>query len=793
MGCRPSKHTALGDDDFENLLDGQATHHERKSAFALPEQSMSSPKIEGGGETVGGLETMDEFAAFDQCFPSSPFGKNDYTVGQTAGPTNNLMQPDRNQLVKNLSGHNVFDAKPSDCLLKDVSGHNFFNERDSSKQTESIKPLTELSGHNLLEEKSGALPEVEKQGPETSNDSSNLCNNPLELCDSNVFDLKQESATTMPLSGELTGRQDTEHDEDDDEDGEQSISADNDQLLIGKTTEDGAQYLELSFEFLDVDLNADKEKEKSTTASCAGSCISNGTSGTNNNRQERRRGKRKDPKSSYPTSITQKDPAKDADKTVDTVKLEDDEKSVNSAASKEKSRRKHHRKHRHSGSRKTGSSKNSTEDLSNSFQLEDANHVAGDDKQARASRLNDSKTSMSSKKRSKKDKKKSKKSSKKSKDDTKSKPADEPPSGELVSSSGELVPESVDDMDHLLDDAVEAELVVVDDMWMGKDSEDKGDQSASKLADGSNVRTVKLAVSMPGDNELFGKEVDSPDQDRGLLDIIDIDPWDREGSKYSNKAAMAAIEREPSACAEKHEFEAFGHKLYPFAMLCSIGASLEVVQLCYEKYPEAMNSKDPTVGTPLHYACAYAGSPEVVQWLIKKKSDQLREVDLLQRSPFHVACLYSARIEILRVLVAKLPKGLEAKDYESNTTLHVAAEHDAPADVLEYLARKNPEALSAKRKDGSTPLHLALECGADSDKIKALLKLNNDTLKIPNGKGQLPIHLCLLGPTVDAKTVKYLSKGYPEGLKIATNESETPHDISKRLGLESSIRSLVKC
>jgi len=754
---------------------------------ALPDRSVSSEKIEGGEENSG-LESLDEFAAFDQSFLSSPFG-NDNTSGRQevpSGPSSNLMQGNRNQLVKDMLGHNEFDEKASQILLKDVSGHDAVG--DSSKQTEAIKPLSGLSGHNPSRQNFGATAGLEKYDEEIQKSSNTLSNNPLVFRDD--CNLDHTSATTMPLSGELTERQDTEHDDDNFDDGEQSITADDDQLLIGKTTEDGTQYLELSFDFLDVNLGAsDSNNMERSNVSCAGSCVSNETDATNNKR-ERRRGRRKDPKANSDlSSINQEggDSIRSIGKTADTVKLEDDEKSVNSNASKEKSKRKHQHRHRHNRSRKSAS-KVKVEDLNNSIQLVDKKHVVDDGNQESASRLNDSKTSMNSKKKSRKDKKR-KKDKKKSKSETRSKHADEP-------SSGELVPESVDDLDHLLDEAVEAELVVVDDMWISKEGTGNGGQISSKLTElgtnGSNVRTVKLSVSMPGDNELFGKEVNSTDQDRGFLEIIDIDPWDREGSKYSNKAAMAAIKREPNVCAEKHEFDAFGHKLYPFAMLCSIGASLEVVQMCYENYPEAMGSKDPTVGTPLHYACAYAGSPEVVEWLIQKKEDQLRDVDLLQRSPFHVACLYSARIEILKVLVAKFPEGLKAKDYESNTTLHVAAEHDAPADVLQFLALKNPEALSTKRKDGSTPLHLALECGADSDKIKALLELNNDALKIPNDKGQLPVHICLLGPTVDAETVKYIAKSYPEGLKIITKEGETPYDISKRLGLGSIIRSLLK-
>lgn len=680
--------------------------------MSSPEMTERKPDIE---------ESTDGFAVFGQGFPSSPFGDQN-TLGQLSGHNNTFLSRDRNQLVKEPSGHS-FKQEISAQSLQRVSGHNL---------SDPTKPPAGLSGHNLSEQKLADLPEPGTQ----HEDTSTTFTKPLQFRDSDVFDLDYTSGTTMPLSGEITERQETEHEDDD----EQSITADDDQLLIGKTTEDGTQYLELSFESLDFDLVEQGKDRKN--ASSAGSCISKDT-GTN--KRERRRGRRRDHGSSDLGLMGQNgDPVKDSDKNSDTVKLEDDERSANSAASKGRRRKKHHKR-----------------------------------------------------RSSKKDKKKKK--SKKSEDSTRPNLAEEYPSGNLVleHSSGDLVSESVDNLDELLDDAIEAELVLVGDMWMAGQDQSKGRQTASKLADlgntGTDVRNVKLSVSMPGDNELFSVGDDNVDQDRRLLEILDIDPWDREGSSYSNAAAMAALEREPGSCAEKHEFDAFGHKLYPFAMLCAIGASLEVVQRCYDKYPQAIGAKDPTDGTPLHYACAYAGSAELVQWLIEKKPDQLNEVDLLQRSPFHVACLYSARCDILKILVAKSPEGLEVRDYESNTTLHVAAEHDAPAEVLEFLAKESPLALVTRRKDGSTPLHLALDSGVDPHKIKSLLNVNYDALKIPDDKGQLPIHTCLFCPTVDAKTVTYLSQSYPEGLKMATKAGETPHCISKRLKLKSSIRALLKC
>ena len=595
--------------------------------------------------------------------------------------------------------------------------------------------------------------------------------------------------------GNNENKRDDDEDETNDNDDEMSLNMEDDQLEIVKTTEDGAQYLELSMDFLEVNLNEEKqEKERrSSMTSNTGSVISTETAGSP--RKERRRGGRRRNSNQGNTKAGDEPPPPQLkasvsssvdSKTSETSKLEDNE-----ACDKGKHRKKHRHKHR-----------SKSEELHASFQVDDLEKAAsdgGDRRSASASKLHDSKASMGSrgsKKRSKKDKKTKK--SKKSK--SKGEPQKSTSSEEFSSSA--MVPEEhtpVQDLDDILNEAVEAELAVVDDLWMGANGKSKNPREPETIVPMGNgmtdVRAVKLAVSMPGDyeNGLLGNTEVEAECERSLFEILDIDPWDREGSKYSDGAAVAAMERDGGACAKKYDFDAFGNELYPFSMLCAIGASLETVQKCYDMFPAAMDARDPTVGSPLHYACAYAGSAGLVEWLIEKNPKQLTEVDVLQRSPFHVACLYSARVAILKVLAAKSPKGLaQARDYDSNTTLHVAAEHDAPVDVIEFLAKQCPAALTVTRKDGATPLHLAVESGADVSKIKALVKASEDALKISDNKGQCPIHLSLVGPIVDAKTVKCLAKAYPPGLKAITNDGETPLAMAKRLNLEPSIKSLLE-
>ena len=788
-------------------------------------------------------ETDNFFASFDQQFPPSPFGET--------------------KVLPDVSGH--IQAPFGTTLLTEVSGHNTLIEQKPPEKLQSIPASPQRS---VVSQLSAKWNEEKTMSPKKWEKPFGSVDLSIDFADTNACILERTPDQSEPLSIEVTDHPETERDDEEDKSEPPSLEAtDDDELLQVATTTDGTAYLELSMEFLEVNLPEEPAPEKISRRSSICSVLSSAT--VARKRKEKRRGKRRD---------HQKIVSIAKESTLDTggdgssspEKTKDEEKSPKTSPSKEK----HKKKHRHrtknvpaadseeiraskeavssasvqiqacldsattesvemlaepESPRPSGRAPPSPKRLSPSKLKESINSLDSPqsprkspnspmrDKYWSPSKLGDSTISMGSPRRPRKSPASprkdywspsklgdscnsmgSKNLKKKRKRAGQSKRNIPPGSKEQPSSFAAVSDLPLPDLDTIL--TTDAELALVGDVWMDspvRSMERKNVLNSPqrvKLIGETNVRTIKLAESMPGDyeNGLLDKHKDTKEPERSLFDILNIDPWDREGSVYSDNEAVAAMQRDESVCATKYNFEAFENKLYPLFMLCAIGASLEAVQTCFEKYPAALDERDHTGSSPLHYASSYAGDVDIMEWLMAKKPSQLDEVDVLKRSPFHVACLYNARVTTLKVLISKSPNGLAALDYEGNTTLHVATEQDAPLEVIDLLIKKYPDALLTKRSDGSTPLHVALAAGAETGTIKMLMKAKPEALGIANDTGKLPLHASLEAAAVNPKTVKLVVKGYPNALKAINRERETPLAVAKRLGLGKNIVSLLK-
>ena len=156
-----------------------------------------------------------------------------------------------------------------------------------------------------------------------------------------------------------------------------------------------------------------------------------------------------------------------------------------------------------------------------------------------------------------------------------------------------------------------------------------------------------------------------------LHNLLDIDPFSKSHSNYNEDTIADVIFLDPSSCSRKYKFECFGGEIYPFSMLCALGASHRLLKLCFDAFPQAGKEKDIWIGTPLHYACAYLGSIENVKWLMEISPGSAASMNRLRRTPFHAICLFNPRPEILQVLIDLAPMGLQSADKDGNTALHV--------------------------------------------------------------------------------------------------------------------------
>ena len=324
--------------------------------------------------------------------------------------------------------------------------------------------------------------------------------------------------------------------------------------------------------------------------------------------------------------------------------------------------------------------------------------------------------------------------------------------------------------------------------YAGKEEKEKEkSKSRSKTKSSTKIHTAndiisKKTVSPPSSPTL--KQRRPP---RELFAILDIEPWSSDNTTYSDEELMDAIEADPESVKKKYRFEFFGVVIYPFSMMCAIGSSLEAIQMCYEVFPEALQEKDPWVGSPLHYACGYEGPFEVVEWLIEQESNMLTTVNRLKRSPFHIACQFNPRSEILEALLHTAPMGLEIADKYGCTPLHLACENNAPIEVLEMMTDKFSMACIATSQAGASPLHLALENRVNLPKIKILIKAQESVLTIRDVEGRTPLHMAIENEC-DVKIIRFLVKSCPASLDYKTEwQSETPMEMAKRLNANHEV------
>jgi hypothetical protein len=176
--------------------------------------------------------------------------------------------------------------------------------------------------------------------------------------------------------------------------------------------------------------------------------------------------------------------------------------------------------------------------------------------------------------------------------------------------------------------------------------------------------------SPPSTSETRQEGLETKQPNTTLQKLLNIDPFSK--SDYNENAIIAEITLDPVSCSHKYKFDAFGGPIYPFSMLCALGASTKLLQICFSAFPEAANEKDIWVGTPMHYATAYLGTVATVRFLMDISPESASSLNRLHRTPFHAICLFNPRSDILQTLVDLAPTGLRIADKDGNTALHVS-------------------------------------------------------------------------------------------------------------------------
>jgi hypothetical protein len=155
------------------------------------------------------------------------------------------------------------------------------------------------------------------------------------------------------------------------------------------------------------------------------------------------------------------------------------------------------------------------------------------------------------------------------------------------------------------------------------------------------------------------------------------------------------------------------HGWLPLHHACANGASIAVLEILINAYPESKLIQDNQNRTPLHfYATCNTDQPEVMTRKVRLLCDN-GAAELSDRGgmlPMHYAAAYGTNANVLKVLADAFPESLSTKDNKGKTPMHltmVNAHRDSSPEVLKFLLdTAGRETINLRDSEGNLPLHL---------------------------------------------------------------------------------------
>lgn len=173
-----------------------------------------------------------------------------------------------------------------------------------------------------------------------------------------------------------------------------------------------------------------------------------------------------------------------------------------------------------------------------------------------------------------------------------------------------------------------------------------------------------------------------------LHDLLKIDPCvEEERVKLNNSAVREALRVNPDVAKDRYDFTVlnYTYNLHPLSMAIAIGAPLDVVELLYDAFPEAVEDKTPTGETGLHFACWFHAPVDVVRFLAKAHPMAMKSKNQLGWTPLHLACVFQSPLEVVRILAEGYPDAMEEKSESGSTPFMLAKNNSASSEVQALL------------------------------------------------------------------------------------------------------------
>jgi ankyrin repeat protein len=243
----------------------------------------------------------------------------------------------------------------------------------------------------------------------------------------------------------------------------------------------------------------------------------------------------------------------------------------------------------------------------------------------------------------------------------------------------------------------------------------------------------------------------------------------------------------------------------PLHLLCANPkASLDVVELVYEGFQDALTKKDeagmvpldlvtehntsvadfirerqpkkkpkPLGLYPLHRALSELHiSVDVVRNILKQSPDEVCVPDEERMLPIHMACRNGASLEVIKELVNAWPESLKWTNKGGSLPLHTLCSNKGDPSVVLYLINAWREGTGVSNNYGWLPLHCACAHGASSEVIRLLVQNNEKSSRMATyGQADYPLHLACSG-FASLEVICWLIEARQDGVRLANAAGE---------------------
>jgi len=294
-----------------------------------------------------------------------------------------------------------------------------------------------------------------------------------------------------------------------------------------------------------------------------------------------------------------------------------------------------------------------------------------------------------------------------------------------------------------------------------------------------DIDTVKLLVEMYPQSLMITDEED--DEEEACYPIHAL--LSNEKTNNIHEILSYMLELEPSSIQLLD-----GRGGSPLHLSCRNGnMTLEVVQFIFNKWPEAMRTRDRYDGwLPVHELCVNQKldgivALDILRFMLDTDQTIARERNDLGYLPIHLAP-GEMSIAFCKVLVDTYPESVRI-DLDGSLPIHEACRYDTRYDtteLIQYLLEIYPESINARDLKGRLPIHYAAMNGRTGT-IELLLKHDPDAAskKTEDGKQSLPLHMACQH-CKQPVAIQVLYDAFPEATLIFDADRKIPMQLMKK-------------